>query len=196
MSTLARDAKLNDAVIDAFAAILQPKYPEVVFISTLIIQKLKHQTISAVKAITLDVFRYQRMIIPWHFPGKKFNVGGKIKVIMGHWICITVDLARRQIITYDSCYPSEHYNKDLACHKVRELLLQLHIEWRKSALDLTSFKIVHKDSPKQTPGSVDCGVFLCYNMKAAATFSPPTFTASDVDAGRLEIGSIIHRGVV
>ena len=195
MASLAPGKKVTDGIIDCYGAIVQKDYPNVLIIPTIVMQKMQHSVKFAVEGIPVDIFRYQRVIFPWHFPGQKFQIEGKIHYTAGHWIVITADLPRKRIFTFDSLADSESFNKDRACFLVREFLLHVSLKFHAQPVDLTAYKIIHKDCPKQEKDSMDCGVFAAFGIKAAASFEPPSLQKEEIQSARKTLAAIVHRGV-
>ena len=185
----------DSGIIDCFGAIVQKEHPDVFIVPTITIQKIQHSVKSAVEKIPVDILGRQRIIFPWHFPGKKIVIEGKIHYTAGHWIVIAADLSRKRIFTFDSLEKNESFNKDKACHLVKEFLLHVSLKFHTKPIDLTTYEIVHKECPKQEADSMDCGVFAAYTIKAAASFQPPSLQKEEIESAHLNLAAIVHRGI-
>ena len=196
LASLSPGELVTDGVLDTWGALLQKDHPEIVIIPTLLIQKMLYSTDMAVDYFMksgVNLFKSRRLIFPWNFPARKKIINGKLTEIMGHWITIVVDLEDKKISIYDSV-SGDNYNKGEAVSKIKEFLFKLHLQ-HCITTDLSSWKTVEKDCPKQASDSLDCGVFTAFSMKAAAAFTEPTLSDNEATAARLELAARVHRGI-
>ena len=168
---------VTDGIIDCYGSLLEKTSPGVVYIPCRLMQKINFSPSEAAQdAPNVFTEEVKTVLFPIHQAGDP-----------GHWFLIVANTSASTLEVYNSL-PGQ--STALEVGRLRRFLCHISFTHKKTALDMSAWRVIHQDCPQQT-NSTDCGVFTCLAMRMVSQKIP--FTADQVPEFRKTLMSEIQR---
>ena len=195
------NARLSDGVLDMFGAILQEKYPKIIYVTCYIMMKINFDPEKAASKVAAnpkcrDFFEKEKILFPVHI-----GRGGQ-----AHWLCLVLDVKKGILREFNSCDTHLRQEIEAVKRRIKLFLISLHRKMKEHKVENgwynpPTFEEESVKCTQQPPGSQNCGVWLCAYLLACCETSnnekEDLQIREDAMADiRKEISLIVHRGYI
>ena len=197
VTVLKENERLSDGVLDMFGTILQKKYQTNIYMTCLMMMKLKFDPIKTASKVATnpackDFFKKEKILFPVHVG----HAG------QGHWLCLVLDVGSGVLKEFNSLNHIHRNQIEAVKSKIKMFLASLHKKLHEHIANgwyrPVTFEEETVSVPQQPAGSQNCGIWTAVYLLACCEKkeTDPLPTEDKMTDIRKDISQIIHRGYI